>query len=93
MEKQRDRGGSSRTCLGKLARNGRGEGRKKDFSAGCTEEEINHRVKKRSSTTVTAESCRGVKQILSLLIVLKETALSCNWKSDADFELGCIRRP
>lgn len=49
-------------------------------------------MKKRSSTTVTAESCR-VKQTLSFLTVLKETALSCNWKSDADFELGCIRRP
>lgn len=93
MEKQRDRGGSSGTSLGNLAGNGRGEGRKKDFSEGCTEEAINHRVKKRSSTTVTAESSRGVRQILSFLIVLKETALSCSWKSDADFELRCIRRP
>lgn len=58
-EKQRDRGKSSRTSLGKLAGNGKGERREKDFSEGYIEEAINHRVK-RSTTTVTAES-RGVK--------------------------------
>lgn len=46
MEKQRDRGGSSRTPLGKSAENGWGEGRGKNSSEGHAEEAINHRMKK-----------------------------------------------
>lgn len=70
-----------------------GETEEKRISLRSALKKKNHRVKKRSGTAVTAESSRGTKQILSVLIVLRETALSCNWKSDASFELRCMRRP
>ena len=44
----------------------------------------------KQSNTVTSESSTGIKQILFFPIGLKETGLSRNLKSNADFELGCI---
>lgn len=51
MEKQKDRGGSSKTSLGNSAGCGQGEGRRKDSSEGHVEEATNHRAKKRSKVT------------------------------------------